>query len=196
MEHHEKSSSGREALLAKLEALLFIHGEPLSIKKVEKILEVEAEDAKNLLSELGERLESSDRGIHVASLGDKVQLVTKPEFGKLLEDFAKEELSEDLTPASLEALSIITYLGPISRSRLEYLRGVNSIFILRNLRVRGLIERTQDSANPNSYLYEPSFELIKHLGVKQKEKLPDYEKLRTFLEKAETHEEQSGSRLA
>ena len=196
MEHHEKSSSEREALLAKLEALLFIHGEPLSIKKVEKILEVEAEDAKNLLSELGERLESSDRGVHVASLGDKVQLVTKPEFGKLLEDFAKEELSEDLTPASLEALSIITYLGPISRSRLEYLRGVNSIFILRNLRVRGLIERTQDPANPNSYLYEPSFELIKHLGVKQKEKLPDYEKLRTLLEKAETHEEQSGDRPA
>jgi segregation and condensation protein B len=179
-------SSTHENLLAKLEALLFIHGEPLLSKKIEKILGLDPEAVKNLLGELENRLAVSERGIHLASLGDKVQLVTKPEFGKLLEDFAKEELSEDLTPASLEALAIVTYLGPISRSRLEYLRGVNSIFILRSLRLRGLIERHEDPKNPNSYLYEPSFELIKHLGVKRKEDLAEYEKLRLLLEKAET----------
>ena len=56
----------------------------------------------------------------------------------------KDELTEDLTPASLEALSIVAYLGPISRAKLEYLRGVNSIVILAQLddpRTRGALSR-------------------------------------------------------
>lgn len=183
MEQGKSTEPDSGKRLAELEALLFAHGEPLSVKKIAKILDCGEEDVTKLVSELGRRLENEGRGVHLASLGDKVQLVTKPEFGKLLEHFAKEELSEDLTPASLEALAIIAYLGPISRARLEYLRGVNSSFILRSLRLRGLIERTEDPESPNSYLYGPSFELIKHLGVKQKENLPDYEKLRSVLQK-------------
>ena len=151
-----KTQEGEGGALARLEALLFIHGEPLSTKKIAKVLDIDENTVHSLLGKLGEIFHKGERGIHIASLGDKVQLVTKPEFSKIIEDFAKEELSADLTPASLEALAIITYLGPISRSRLEYLRGVNSMFILRSLRLRGLIERTPDSSNPNVYLYEPS----------------------------------------
>ena len=62
--------------------------------------------------------------------------------------FVKEELTEDLTPASLETLSIVAYLGPISRVRIEYLRGVNSSVILRSLMIRGLIERFADPEHP------------------------------------------------
>jgi len=190
METNEKTSSTGEAL-ANLEALLFAHGEPLSLKKIEKVLGAKEGEIQSLLSRLSDRLGEEDRGIQLVTVGDKVQLVTKPVFGKILQDFVKEELSEDLTPASLEALAIITYLGPVSRNRIEYLRGVNSMFILRSLRLRGLVERVQDPASPNSYLYEPSFELVRHLGVKRKEDLPDYEKLRSTLERMETEPEKN-----
>ena len=93
----------------------------------------------------------------------------------------KEEISEDLTPASLEALSIIAYLGPISRARLEYLRGVNSIVILRSLMIRGLVERFPDPAHPASFMYRGTFDLMKHLGIKEKEGVPDYEKFQELL---------------
>ncbi|RJP44982.1 SMC-Scp complex subunit ScpB [Candidatus Parcubacteria bacterium] len=192
-EFAEHATAGFGDRLARLEALLFIHGEPLSKKKICDVLGVSREEAENLLEKLGAELSLSGRGIQLAALGEKVQLVTKPEFGKLLEDFAKEELSEELTPASLEALAIIAYLGPISRNRLEYLRGVNSIFILRNLRLRGLVERVPDPENASSYLYEPSFDLVKHLGVTRKEDLPDYERLRSLLKKAETEPEAAES---
>jgi segregation and condensation protein B len=88
----------------------------------------------------------------------------------------KEELTEDLTPASSETLAIISYLGPISRAKIEYLRGVNSSLILRNLTMRGLIEKVSDDNRSSAFLYRITFDLMKHLGIEKKEDLPDYEK--------------------
>lgn len=170
-----------EQKLAELEALLFIHGEPLANKKAEKILELGKEDLEQLVSELDKRLAADGRGIALVRDGEKLQFATKPRFAKLVEGFVKEEMSEDLTPATLEALSIIAYLSPVTRSEIDYRRGVNSSFTLRNLMLRGLIERYPDPERPASLLYRPTFEFFRHLGVKGKEELPDFEKFRAAL---------------
>lgn len=168
-------------LLAALEALLFVHGEPLSYNKIASVLGVEKDAVDGLIGDLRARLEQDERGLQIISDREKVQLATKPEFNTIVETFVKEEITEDLTPASLEALSIIAYLGPISRAKLEYLRGVNSIVILRSLTIRGLVERYPDPEHPATFLYRPTFDLIKHLGVKGKEDLPQYEKFQELL---------------
>ena len=170
-----------EENLASLEALLFIQGEPITKKRIGKILNLTLHDLEKVLGELQKRLEEGNRGLSLVLDAEKVQLVTKPKFRNLLESFAKEELSEELTPASVEALSIISYLGPISRSQLDFIRGVNSTFILRNLLIRGLIERSPDPKSPNAYLYSPSFELLRHLGLKNIEELPEYAKYQELL---------------
>jgi segregation and condensation protein B len=167
---------------ASLEALLFIHGEPLTYKKIQSVLGMEKEELETLIREFKTDLEGSARGLQLISDREKIQLATKPEFNGILESFMKEEISEDLTPASLEALSIVAYLGPISRARLEYLRGVNSIVILRSLMIRGLIERSPDPEHPASFLYRGTFDLMKHLGIKEKEDLPDHEKFQKLLD--------------
>src|SRR6185437_9854317 len=113
--------------IASLEALLFIHGEPLTYKKISSVLDIPKDKLGEVVEALRQKLEADDRGLQLLADKEKIQLATKPAFNKILEDFMKEELTEDLSPASLEALSVIAYLGPISRARLEYLRGVNSI---------------------------------------------------------------------
>ncbi|MBI4094935.1 MAG: SMC-Scp complex subunit ScpB [Candidatus Liptonbacteria bacterium] len=175
--------------LARLEALLFIHGEPITDEKIAEALEVRAEEVTALVGALAERLEDSARGLSLMHLKGRVQLVTKPDFGEMLARFIKEEMSRDLTPASLETLSIVAYLGPIARSRIEYLRGVNSSFTLRNLLMRGLLERAADSSEGDSVLYEPSAELLKHLGVAKKEELPEYERYQSLRKVFETSPE-------
>lgn len=167
--------------LALLEALLFIHGEPISFRKIGEVLEMEEKEAAILVEELKKRLANGDRGLTIVEDEKRVQLVTKPEFYPLLERFVKSEFAEELTPASLETLAIIAYFGPISRARIEYQRGVNSSFILRNLMLRGLVERFPDPDSPNSYLYRPTFEFWRHLGVSRREDLPDYQKFRELL---------------
>ena len=175
--------------LAELEALLFIHGEPLTLKKISAVLGLEKKEVEQIIEEIKKQLETDSRGLTLVSDGEKIQLATKPQFGKILEDFVKEELSEDLTPASLETLSIVAYFGPISRARIEYVRGVNSIFILRSLLLRGLVERFPDPDRPNAFLYRPTFEAWRHLGMKGKEDLPDFEKYQELLRKFETQQE-------
>ncbi len=167
--------------IASLEALLFVHGEPLTYKKIASVLGLEKDELEPIIAELRKRLEDGARGLHLVSDKEKIQLATKPEFGKIVEDFVKDELTEDLTPASLEALSIIAYLGPLSRAKLEYLRGVNSIVIVRSLMIRGLVERIPDPEHPSGFLYGPTLELMKHLGFAAKENLPEYEKFQELL---------------
>ncbi len=162
--------------LPKLEALLFIYGEPIDIKKLAKILSLSEEKVKNGLTLLEEELKRDERGLALIWDKDRVQLVTKAEFSKLLEDITKEEFTEDLTPAALETLSIVSYAGPITRADLEYIRGVNSSFILRSLLIRGLVERSPDPKRPNAYIYSASFDLLKKLGLSKTTGLPNYQK--------------------
>ncbi len=170
-----------EKKLASLEALLFIHGEPMPRKKIEAVLELDKEECDLIVEELKKRLEKDERGLMLFYDGEKIQLATKPEWNSILEGFVKEELTEDLTPASTETLAIVSYLGPISRVKIEYLRGVNSSVILRSLMMRGLIERFPDPDRQSSFLYRGTFDLMKHLGIQRKEELPDYEKFRELL---------------
>lgn len=171
--------------LASLEALLFIHGEPVALKKVSEVLAVETASLEELLTAYEARLAAADRGLALLRIGERVQLVTKPAFGNILEAFVKAELSEELTPASLEALAIIAYFGPITRARIDYQRGVNSSFILRSLLLRGLVERTPDPFHAQSYCYTASAELLRHLGIARADDLPQYGEFRGALEKIE-----------
>ena len=180
-------------MTAFLEALLFVHGEAIKIKKAAEILGVKEKEVIEAADELEEGLNSSSRGLSLLREGDKLQLVTTPEAGELIKDVAKYELDTKLTSASLETLAIIGYLGPCSRAIIEYIRGVNCSFILRSLSIRGLIDRVSDLERANNYLYKLSFDFLKHMGVSSQEELPEYEKykdlVKDFMEDNNEHED-------
>jgi segregation and condensation protein B len=170
-----------ENLIPKLEALLFIYGEALTYKKIAKFLDISAEEAKELAKQLDSRMKERSGGLALLMDEGKIQLATRPDFGKFLEKVVKKEFDEDLSPASLETVSIIAYAAPITRSEIEYIRGVNSSFTLRSLMLRGLIERSPDPRRPNAFIYSPNFDFLKHLGIARKEDLPEFEKMRNLM---------------
>jgi len=166
-----------------LEALLFLYGEPMSYKKIAKTLGISESEVEAAINAFSSELATEHRGLLLVIDQSKVQLVTKPEFGKLLEDIIKEEVNETLTSAALETLAIIAYSGPISRAEIEYIRGVNSTFMLRNLLIRGLVERQPDPKRSNVYLYRASLELLKFIGISKTEDLPEYQKFNEITKK-------------
>ena len=166
-------------LEAKLEAFLFLHGEPVKVEKLAKELGVKSEEIREALDLLSHRLkEAEDRGLELIVSDDRAQLTTKADLKPLTSKLVAEELDTPLTPASLETLAIVAYLGPCSRALIEYIRGVNSTFILRSLMIRGLVERTPDPDRTNAFLYRTSFDFLRHIGVSRPEELPDYDKYR------------------
>lgn len=164
----------------KIEAILFFKGEPVSIKKLADLLFTDIEHIEVAISKLEDVL--SDRGIRIMRKDNSVALATAPEYSKEIEKMLKEELDKNLGKAGTETLSIVLYLGPISRSRIDYIRGVNSNFILRNLMIRGLIEKITNPDDKRAYLYKPTFELLSYLGVADIKDVPEYESIRKQIE--------------
>ena len=169
-------------LSAKLEAILFWKAEPVSFKKLAQLLSVTETDIKAGLAELETALKNRGSGLTLVQTDTEVMLGTAKEFSPLIEQLTKEELSRDLGKAGLETLSIVLYQGPISRADIDYIRGVNSQFILRNLLIRGLVERIDNPKDARSFLYKTTLDLLAHLGVSKIEELPEYEKVRADIE--------------
>ena len=166
----------KKNLEAKIEAALFIHGEPMKIKQLASLLKTDEQKVKEVVRVMRESFDDESRGLDMIATSDKVQLVTAPELGLVVKKITQDELDAKLTPASLETLSIIAYLGPCSRALIEYIRGVNSSFILRNLMIRGLVERKTDPSRIKSFTYQVTFDFLKHMGASSQEELHEYER--------------------
>ncbi len=163
-------------LESQIEAILFWKAEPVSIKKLANILKKSEDEIKASIVELKKSLEN--RGITIIENDDEINLGTSKNASGLIESLTKEELTKDLGKAGLETLSIIIYQGPISRPEIDYIRGVNSQFIIRNLLVRGLIQKIDNPSDQRSFLYKPTLELVAYLGLSKIEDMPEFESVR------------------
>jgi segregation and condensation protein B len=175
------------SLEKKLEAILFYKAEPEPIARLAKLLEVSTPELEEAAHALSASL--AERGVRLLRVNDELELVTSPEASDLLQRVRKEELSRDLGKAGAETLAIILYRGPITRAQIDYIRGVNSTFILRNLQIRGLVERVNNPDDARSYLYRATPDLLKQLGVTDITSLPEYESIRKEVETYESNQE-------
>jgi len=168
----------------KIEAILFMKGEPQSIKSLANLLKVAETEVGEAVLKLAEDLKSAGRGIRLLRKDDAVMLSTAPEAGDVIREMAKEEYDSKLSPAAVETLAIIAYKGPIIKAEIDYIRGVNSGFILRNLLIRGLIERVTNPSDRRAFLYRPSFELLQFLGIENVSDLPEHKEFNEKMEES------------
>ena len=173
----------------KIEAILFYKNEPLEIKKLSKLVEKDEKEVREALKNLAGFL--NGRGICLVMTDSEVSLATAPEMKDLIEQIAKDEMSKEIGKAGLETLAIILYNGPISRREIDYLRGVNSAFILRNLCIRGLVERESDPKDQRVFRYKSSLALLTHLGLKTMEELPEYKIFKEKINQSKENENQA-----
>lgn len=182
---------------ALLESVLFVSNKPLSFKELALIIGQEEALVKNSIETLQAKFNQEDSGIHLAVNNNKVQLISNPKFGKWLQAYLKDELTGELTNASLETLSIIAYRQPISKEELEAIRGVNCSLIIRNLLIRGLVE-AQEEKGDLAPKYSVTMDFIRHLGISQVADLPNYDTLNSDanLEKLIDKQETEASQVA
>ncbi|MDQ1281869.1 MAG: segregation and condensation protein [Patescibacteria group bacterium] len=188
----EKSNEPPIDNLKKLSALLFLYNEPITISKVKEFLKEEnlnKKEIENLLKDLEEKLK--DVGLTIVKKEKKDEEKTEitisvlSELGEIAKKVRMEELEGDLTAASLQVLTICAYLGPISKSEISFIRGVQSSQSIRSLSSRGLITKENEK-------YSISIEAMQKLGLNNISDLPEYEKIKADFEeklKDALHEE-------
>lgn len=182
-------------LKTKIESLLFVSPKPMTISSLVNFLKKQGEkttleEVTAVIEELKAKYNNSESGLQLIQAADSVQFVSNAEASGLVKQFLKEDMTGELTPASLEALTVIAYRGPITKAELEQIRGVNCSLIIRNLLIRGLINVIEEKDKLRT-VYEPTTEFLKYLGLTSVRELPDYERLHqaqnleTYLAKAE-----------
>lgn len=171
-----------------IETILFARAEPTDIKTLVKLTKHSIHDVRSILKELMQ--DYAQRGVVLLQKDNSWQMSTNPANAQYIEDLIKNEFNQELSRSSLETLAIIAYKGPISRFDVEYLRGVHSSFTLRNLLMRGLVERIENPKDARSYLYRVSFDFLKHFGLTSLEQLPGFKEFAQ--QKIEIMEEKPG----
>jgi len=184
-------------LESKIEGLLFYKGEDVQIKKLAELLKVSIEEIDEALKKL--EISLTNRGLVLVRKDDSVVLGITSELSSLIESIRKDEINKELSKASLDTLSIILYKNDpstgqvgVSRSEIDYIRGVNSSFILRNLIVRGLIERIIDPKDSRRLLYRPTFDTLTFMGITSIDQLPNYNEVRSQLQEILKQEQNNG----
>ncbi len=165
---------------SKIEGLLFYKGEDITVKKLSETFDVSIDQVKEAVATLKGRL--SDRGIVLIEKDDSIALGINPELSSLIEKMRKDEITKELSKASLETLSIIIYKNGVTRGEIDYIRGVNSSFILRNLLVRGLVEKIVDEKDTRRMIYRPTFDTLSFMGVTSIDQIPNYNEVRVELD--------------
>ena len=170
-------------LLAVLEGLLFVVGEDgLTLEQISDVLEIDLEDAKKLLYMLKESYDNDSRGLRVDFLGNRFKLTTKFEHKKYYQKLLENPATNTLSQAALETLAIIAYNEPITRMKIDSIRGVGSSQLLRKLVAKGFIKEVGRSDLPGRpILYETTSEFLDYFGLPNIESLPDMSK---FIEEA------------
>ncbi|MFA6608665.1 MAG: SMC-Scp complex subunit ScpB [Candidatus Paceibacterota bacterium] len=153
-------------MLQKLVTILFLSGDPLPLSTIASIIGSSQLEIEPQLEELDRALTAI--GLSLLRSNEGLSIVTQPNQAKLVEEFWKEELKGELTPAALQVLTLVAYLGNPTREQISYIRGVQSSQSIRTLTVRGLISR-------NGEVCTLTGDALKHLGVTKPEDLPDYE---------------------
>jgi segregation and condensation protein B len=159
-------------MLEKVITLLFLSGDPIPVKKMSEFLGITKEELIENAPFVKKKLE--DIGLSLLVSNEGFSIVTKREQAALVEAWTKEELEGELTPAALQVLTLVAYLGYPTREQISYIRGVQSSQSIRMLTVRGLITRVGEICSLTA-------ESLKQLGITKVEELPEYEKMHNEL---------------
>lgn len=158
---------------AVIEGLLFAAGDPLELEKIAEILEIDKKSARLILNNMVINYGNSKRGIMMREIDGSYQLCTRFEHYDYIRRLFEPRQKQALSQAAFETLAIIAYNQPITRNKIEQIRGVNSDSAVTRLVERNLVREAGRLDSPGKpVLYETTEEFLRSFGFKSTADLP------------------------
>jgi segregation and condensation protein B len=162
-----------EQLSSALESLLFVAGRPLGETELRKLLQIDGTELQKVIAVLTQACEAPGRGLRVQRAGDEVQFVSAPENATYIALLLGMPSQARLTAAALETLAVVAYRQPITRSQIEFIRGVNSDRALMSLLQYGMVievGRAKTVGRPT--LFGTTADFLQQFGLTSLDALP------------------------
>jgi len=169
---------------SRLEAVLFLAREPLSLRKLAQLASLnDGTEARTLLNALRRRYDERGCVFQVAQVAGGYQLLSRQEFAVWLRPQAGREQTIRLSAPALETLAVVAYRQPVLRAEVEAIRGVACGEILRQLMDRDLLRivgRSEELGRPLAYGTTKRF--LQVFGLCHLDDLPRADQLRRLAE--------------
>ncbi len=165
---------------ATFEALLFVSHDPLTMEKLASVLEgVPKSTLKTIMQALQDEYEQVGRGLQITEVAGGFVMVTRPEHSAAVKRLSKAKTSAKLSRSALEAMAIISYKQPITRSEIEKIRGVETSGVLRTLldqKMIRIVGRQEIPGRP--ILYGTGKQFLQRFGLRNLRDLPPLKELK------------------
>ena len=157
-----------------IKALLFAWGDPLDIKTISDICELDIEEIESAMDDLRSEMDSSNDGLKIIRMNSSYQLISRDIYFDYVKKLLSEKPKNNLSNASIETLSIIAYKQPVTKMQIEKIRSVKSDGPVNTLLDRGLIEEVGRLDTPGKpILYGTSDIFLRSFGIEDLSELPD-----------------------
>lgn len=185
----------REKLEAIIEGILFAMGDAVSMDKLSEVVGVEKEKLIEIVLNMEKKFdEDPKRGVRIIRLEDSFQLCTKTELYEYVRLFIERKGRNSLSNAALEVLSIVAYNQPVTRSTIEFIRGVNSDGSLAKLVELGLVDEVGRLDAPGRpVLFGTTEEFLRCFSISSLENLPEIDIMSGEEEMDEYEKEEYGT---
>ena len=171
-----------------IEALFFVSPEPVSIERLQEVLEgVDRARIQSLLEMLIHEYEQNGHGLQLVEVAGGYQLTTKQECAPWIRRLEEIRTASRLSKPALETIAIIAYKQPLTRAEIEEIRGVDTAGVIKTLLERRLIKiagRREAVGRP--LLYGTTKEFLEYFGLRDLSGLPS---LKEFKEVAQAEAE-------
>ena len=156
-----------------IEAILFVAGEPVNIKDLQRALEATESETLLAIAALDSDYSYHRRGITLKRFGEHVQLSTRAEYAPYVERLLQPVQKQSLSQSALETLAVVAYRQPVTRLDIEAVRGVKCDYSVQSLVNKGLIEEVgRKEALGRPILYGTTDAFLSHFGLASLEDLP------------------------
>ena len=169
-----------EQLMPHVEALIFASERPLTQIEMTEILGqaletvIESERISTCIEAIREKYEAEYYPFQLREIGGGFQFLTKKAFHKTVLQLNGDKHIKKLSTAAMETLSIIAYKQPITKSEIEYIRGVSADYSIQKLLEKELIViagRNEDAVG-KPLIYNTSKNFMDYLGINSPAQLP------------------------
>ena len=161
-------------LIGKIEAILFISGEPVEMKDLARALSVDRGDLMNALFRLRDEYDYGQRGFCLRIFGSHVQLTTRAMYAQDVVHLLQPVQRQTLSQAIMETLAVVAYRQPVTKAEVEQVRGVKCDYSIQSLTQKGLIcEVGRKDALGRPILYGTTDAFLQHFGISSLEELPE-----------------------
>lgn len=162
-------------LMSTIEALLFVSDEPVSAERLAELIETEKTDVEQALSLLANEYAEENRGMQLREVAGGWRFYTHPMHHEIIERYVVSWDTHRMSQAALEALAVIAYHQPVTRARVNAIRGVNSESVVSSLVEKGLVREMGRDKPGGSILYGTTRTFLERFGLKSVKDLPPLE---------------------